>query len=159
MYTNVVLKGGEGIILRDLKGRYKHGRCTPREGNMFKLKAMKEADAIVVGVEPAKRLNLDAEVRKDAFGSTKRSFKKGEHHNVEALGALVAMTEEGIRFNCGTGFHEQGCSAGDVNTLDRWALWRVKDQLIGRWFTFKSQGVGVKEKPRMPVFLRWRDPK
>ena len=40
--------GGEGLILRSLRGRYKHGRCTMKEQNMLKLKAFDTIDGIVI---------------------------------------------------------------------------------------------------------------
>lgn len=38
MYQSVLANGGEGLILRDPAGGYRHGRCTRREALMFKLK-------------------------------------------------------------------------------------------------------------------------
>jgi DNA ligase-1 len=52
-----------------------------------------------------------------------------------------------VEFDIGTGF-----------TADqRQLLWSVGDNLIGRVVKYKSQPTGVKEKPRFPVFLGFRD--
>jgi DNA ligase 1 len=38
VYHSTLAEGGEGLMLRDPAGGYKHGRCTPRERTIFKMK-------------------------------------------------------------------------------------------------------------------------
>jgi ATP-dependent DNA ligase len=38
MYDDVRSRGGEGLVLRDPRASYRHGRCSPKEGAMFKVK-------------------------------------------------------------------------------------------------------------------------
>jgi DNA ligase-1 len=52
-----------------------------------------------------------------------------------------------VTFEIGSGF----------SAADRIRLW--KDKPIGRIVKYKSQPVGVKDKPRFPVFLGFRDEK
>lgn len=75
--------GYEGLIVRAIDGRYKHGRSTANEGLLLKLKRFTDAEAAVVGFE---RL-------------------VSENEKVAMLGALVVEDiKTGVSFNVGTGF-------------------------------------------------------
>ena len=63
------------------------------------------------------------------------------------MGALIVRDiVTGIEFNIGTGF--------DASQRDQ--IWADRDQVIGKTLTYKSFHIGVKEKPRHPVFKFWR---
>ena len=55
--------------------------------------------------------------------------------------------ESGVEFRIGTGFDQ----------ADRDSLWRAEGGVLGRIVKYKFFPVGVKEKPRHPVFLGFRD--
>ena len=70
-FTKEVESGGEGLIIRDPNGGYKHGRCTTKEGIMFKLKPFEEISGVVIGVNARKKLVDGAKEVINTFGKTK----------------------------------------------------------------------------------------
>lgn len=146
-YEQEVLdEGYEGLILRDPRGKYKFGRSTLREKGMIKLKRFLDAEATVIGVEELMSNQNEAEL--DERGYTKRSSHQENKVPMNTLGALVCRTPEGVEFNIGTGF----------DAASREVLWRLRGALPGRTVKYKYFPVGIKEKPRHPVFLGFRDP-
>ena len=141
-------RGGEGGIIRDPSGPYKHGRCTLLENNMFKLKVVERDVAEVIGYLPLKRIRESIDREFDEFGHPKRVSKKDELEQVEELGALVVKFEDKI-FKIGSGFDERG------GEKDRRLLWNERDTLIGKKVLFKHMAQGAKDLPRLPIFLGW----
>lgn len=146
-YEEALLEMGfEGVMLRSYDGMYKEGRATPTEGTLFKLKRFCDAEAVVVGWEElAHNMN---EQQRSFTGLAKRSSHKANRVAGGVLGALVCQLPGGVRFNIGSGFTQE----------ERVQLWEIRDQLKGRLVKYKFFPVGVKDKPRFPVFLGWRDP-
>lgn len=139
-------EGYEGVMLRDPSGPYKEGRSTAKEGFLLKLKRFQDAEARVVGVEQMMQ-NTNAP-KKNALGHTERSSHKAGKKAMPLLGGLVVRDmETGVEFTIGTGF----------TLADRAKLWKERRGLAGRLLKYKSQPTGVKDKPRFPVFLGWRD--
>lgn len=137
--------GYEGLILRDPEAPYKMGRSTMKEGYLLKLKRFVDAEAEVIGFEERMANNNAATISE--LGRTKRSSHQAGKSGRGDLGALVCRTDEGVEFNVGTGF----------NDSERAAIWADRDQFLGRLAKYKFFPVGVKEAPRHPVFLGWRD--
>lgn len=137
--------GYEGLILRDPTGHYKMGRSTVNEGLLLKMKRFVDDEAEVVGFE--ERMHNGNEATVSELGRTKRSSHKAGKSGRGDLGALVCRTSDGVEFNIGTGFSD----------AQREAIWGSRDQYLGRLAKFKYFPVGVKEAPRHPVFLGWRD--
>lgn len=137
--------GYEGLILRDPNAPYKMGRSTMKEGYLLKLKRFVDAEATVIGFEERMANNNAATISE--LGRTKRSSHQAGKSGRGDLGALVCRTDEGVDFNVGTGF----------NDSERAAIWADRDQFLGRLAKYKFFPVGVKEAPRHPVFLGWRD--
>lgn len=137
-------QGYEGIMLRTLDSKYKFGRSTLREQYLLKLKRFADAEATIIGYEPLQRNHNTAE--KDAFGLMKRSTHIENKIDAPLLGNLIVRTEAGIEFSIGTGFTEN----------QRSDLWNCRENLIGQVIKYKYQEVGVKDKPRFPVFLSFR---
>lgn len=137
--------GYEGLILRDPYAPYKMGRSTAREGYLLKLKRFVDAEAVVIGFE--ERMHNGNEATISELGRTKRSSHKANKSGRGDLGALVCRTAEGIEFNIGTGFTDS----------ERQRIWDSPDHFLGKYVKFKYFPVGVKEAPRHPVFLGWRD--
>lgn len=138
--------GYEGVMVRSLTGPYKCGRGTLREGYLLKIKRFDDAEAVVVGYEEL--MHNDNEAKKDAFGRTERSSHKENKRPAGVLGKLILKhPETGIEFGCGTGF----------DAAQRKKLWENPDELLGKLVKYKSFNIGVKEAPRHPVFLGFRD--
>lgn len=137
-------QGYEGLILRDPVAPYKMGRSTVKEGYMLKLKRFSDAEYKVVGFE--ERQHNGNEAKTNELGKTKRSSHQSGKTGRGDLGALI-LQGDGFTFNCGTGFTDD----------ERDHIWRNRDQFHGKMAKVKSFKIGVKDKPRHPVFLGWRD--
>lgn len=138
-------QGYEGVMLRRSDGAYKHGRSTLREGILLKLKRFADSEAIVIGFTELET-NTNAATT-DNLGHKVRSSHKTGKVGAGKLGSLVVRdVVSGVEFDIGTGFDEAA----------RVALWEDREHLAGRQLTYKYQPVGVKDKPRFPVFKGWR---
>lgn len=142
----LLAQGYEGAILRQPDGLYKFGR-SGKTGPLLKLKRYVDFEAEVVGVY--EEMRNDNVATRNALGRTERSSHKDGKVGKGTLGGLVLRAingpAEGVEFRCGTGF--------DART--RQELWGAA--LIGHVAKVKSFPIGVKDKPRHPVFLGWRD--
>ena len=138
--------GFEGVMVRSADGKYKEGRGTTREGLLLKLKRFSDAEAEVIGyAEKMHNMNV---ATKDAFGRSERSSHQENKVGVDTLGKFVCRDlETGIEFGVGTG----------MDDAQRAEFWANKDDLIGKIIKYKFFSIGVKEAPRHPVFLGFRD--
>jgi DNA ligase-1 len=137
--------GYEGIIIRNPQGRYKYGRCTIKEANAFKLKRFEDDEAVIIGWEEEMYNGNDAEVNE--LGRTKRSTKQSGMSGKGTLGAFICKTRDGVEFKIGSGFDQQ----------DRENFWQNKSSLLGYIVKYKHFPIGVKDKPRHPIFLGFRN--
>lgn len=139
--------GYEGGILRDPNSRYKLGRSTLREEIMLKVKKYLDAEGTVVSYE--EQLHNANEATINELGHTTRSSHQSNMVKKGVLGALTLRCDlfPGVTFNVGTGF--------DDNL--RRQLWENKESLLGRTVKFKYFSVGLKDRPRFPVFQGFRD--
>jgi DNA ligase-1 len=149
-YEEALLKQGyEGVMLRRLDGPYKQNRSTLREAYLVKVKRFEDSEAVITGYEPLYR-NLN-QLETDERGYAKRSHASDGKVADELLGKVyVRDLSTGVSFSVGSGFTES----------QREALWKVRDShLVGRIIKYKSfKNAGVKDAPRHPIFLGFRDP-
>jgi DNA ligase-1 len=139
-------KGYEGVMLRAPDGPYKHGRSTFNEGWLLKLKRFEDSEAEIVGFEPL--MHNANEAKRNKLGQLERSSHKSGKVAMNMLGSLaVKDVNTGVLFGIGSGF-----TAGQ-----RTELWVKRKTLKGRIVKYKYQPTGVKEKPRFPVFIGFRD--
>lgn len=144
-YEEVQLDAGyEGLILRDPMAPYKCGRSTAKEQYLLKLKRFTDAEFVVVGFE--ERMHNGNEATTSALGRTKRSSAVAGKSGRGDLGALICQGE-GFTFNVGTGFSDS----------ERAEIWNNQTAYEGRLAKVKFFAIGMKDKPRHPVFLSWRD--
>lgn len=138
-------QGYEGLMLRDPKGGYKFGRSTTSEGTLLKMKRRLQSEAVVIGfVEQMHNAN---EAKTDNLGYTERSSHQANMVPMGVLGALtVRDLKTGVEFNVGTGF----------TAADREIIWRKRHEHIGSHISYVYLPVGVKDKPRHPVWAGWR---
>lgn len=138
--------GYEGIMIRSLGGYYKPGRSTLKEGWLLKLKRFVDSEAEILGCQEL--MHNANEATTNELGHQERSSKKAGLVGRNTLGALqVRDVKTGIAFDIGTGF------TAEV----RKNLWLLRKTLPGKLVKYKYQPVGVKDKPRFPVFLGFRD--
>lgn len=137
-------KGFEGLMARDPDGEYKFGRSTLKQGWLLKLKRFEDSEAKVIGWEPLKHNHNIAQL--NALGHQERSTKQaGKQVDASLMGALVVQdTKTKVEFGIGTGFTEAQRRS-------------YRDNVVGLTVKYKYQPTGVKEKPRFPVFLGFRD--
>ena len=137
--------GYEGLITRLPDALYKFGRSTIKEQGMVKIKRFQDAEATVIDFEEL--MHNDNEAKQNELGYTARSSHKENQVPMCTLGALICETPNGIRFKIGTGF----------SASDRQDFWNKRKSIKGMLVKYKSFDIGVKDKPRHPVFLGFRD--
>jgi DNA ligase-1 len=140
--------GYEGAMIRSLEGRYKEGRCTLREQNIFKRKPFEECDAEIIGLEEAME-NLNEKVV-DAQGLSKRSSHQENKYPKDTLGMFVLLStrwSKPFKAACGKGF----------NDAEKKKIWDDRHSYLGRVCTVKYQKYGSIDAPRMPKVTRIRD--
>ena len=143
-YETMCLNAGyEGLILRDPNAPYKMGRSTAKEQILLKLKRFTDSEYVVVGFE--ERMRNDNVATTNELGRTARSSHQENKTGRGDLGALI-LQGDGFTFNCGTGFTDQ----------ERDEIWQNRSTYLWRLAKVKSFLIGVKDKPRHPVFLGWR---
>lgn len=139
--------GYEGVMLRDPNGPYKQNRSTLREGILLKVKRFQDSEAVVLDYELLNR-NLN-EKTKDERGYSKRSTSQDGKVADDLIGSLLVRDlHTGVVFSIGSGFSES----------QRYQLFNSRDSLRGQIVKYKSFSIGVKEKPRFPIFLGFRSP-
>ena len=95
--------------------------------------------------DPINAIRIFNEKEVDERGYTKRSSHKDNKVASGVMGALVVKDlVTGVEFEIGTGF----------TAVDREALWLASP--VGKIVKYKFFPVGVKDKPRHPVFLGFR---
>lgn len=144
--SEALAAGYEGVICRDPAGRYKYGRSTEKEGGMFKVKRFLDGEARIVGFKEEMHNANEAFVGE--LGQTKRSSHQDNKIGKGTLGAFEAVDlVTGASVSVGTGF-----------TADqRRDFWRRRAELENHIVKYKHFPHGVKDAPRHPVFLGFRD--
>lgn len=160
--------GEEGLILRSPEGKYKCGRCTLKEQNVFKLKPYINFDAQVTGVVQSTEVDPNAEKKTNELGRSVTSKKKEDRILIEKASAFwVKYCTE-----CnGTGKAMNGsepCTCPFCKDLkvvlaktdeEKEEIWRNKESYIGKWIQYKGMMIGAKDVPRHPVMERFREDK
>ena len=142
----VVTRGYEGVILRALDAPYKQGRSTLKQGWMLKMKRFEDSEAEILDFVELQHNDNEAEV--DERGYTKRSSHQENKRAGGVLGTFVVRDiHHGWLFEIGTGFSAE----------QRKNLWEGRKYLKGKLVKYKYFPVGMKDKPRHPVFLGFRD--
>ena len=139
--------GHEGVMLADPLARYKFGRATTKGGELLKVKRFTDGEARIIDMEEEMFNGNEAETNE--LGRTKRSTAKAGLVGKGTMGALIVRDEKtGVEFNIGTGFTAE----------DRKWFWEQRFIHEGKrtLIKYKSFPVGVKDKPRHPVYLGLR---
>ena len=136
----------EGLVVRPGWSEYKFGRSTPRQQWMTKLKLFNDSEARVVGFE--EKLENQNKPELDELGYQKRSTSKKGMVPAGTLGSLlVEDIHTGVKFSCGSG----------LNDDDRRTIWDNQEVFLGKTIKYKWHVTGVKDKPRAPIFLGFRN--
>ena len=137
--------GYEGVMLRDPHGLYKFGRATTKENILLKVKDFMDDEAEVIGFK--EKLHNDNPAGTDAFGRTERSTAKAGLVATNTLGGFVLRRSDGREFTCGSG----------LNDALRKKIWSNKKSYLGKLVKNKFMTTGIKDLPRHPVFIGFRD--
>ena len=140
--------GYEGMMLRCPDGLYKQGRATGTEQTLLKVKRFSDAEAVVIGyAEETTKTHL--EKVQDINGEWNRPSGKGLAKGKGTLGKLLVRDiKTGAEFGVGSGFKRE----------ERELWWNNPDDLLGKIVKYKFFDVGVKDAPRFPTFIGFRDP-
>ena len=148
VFDQVLLKGYEGLILRDPNGKYKFGRGTIKEGLIYKVKPFVTFDAKITGVEQATEVNEDAEKKTNELGRSVTSKKKDDRHLIEKASAFW-VDYEGKPLKVVLAMTDP----------EKMGVWLNRASLIGKTIEYKGMLVGSKDVPRHPVMIRYREDK
>lgn len=142
--TNIILAGGEGIMLRKPHSPYKHGRSTLKEFLLVKVKPTEIAEAIIVGFKELMRYSDEGTV--SLTGALVHSKRKSNLMAGNTLGALIVKSFRwNATFEIGTGF----------TSVQRHFIWNNKQMHEGKRVMFKyQQNRSKKDRPISPVFER-----
>lgn len=144
--SNTLEQGYEGIILRAPNAPYKQNRSTLREQFLIKLKRFEDSEAVIIGMEEL--MHNANEAQESNIGLTKRQTLQENLVGMNTMGALLVRDiHTGVEFKIGTGFTQ----------AQRDQFWRFGEGVKGELVKYKYFPVGVKDKPRHPVYLGFRD--
>ena len=141
-----VAMGEEGVMIRSPYGTYKQGRSTYREGYLLKIVRHVRDEATIIGMVEQEENCNDAITQ--ATGLTKRSSHQANKHGKNILGAFICDWK-GHKLKIGTG-------EGLTHEMRRHIWLRPKDY-IGKTITFKYKPFGMKDLPRAPIFVGFRN--
>lgn len=147
--TKQVGLGHEGIMINDPRAIYKFGRATTKGGELLKVKRFVDSEAVVIGIE--EEMFNGNEAQTNELGRTKRSTAKAGLTGKGTMGALIVRdVKTGVEFNIGTGF--------TADERIEWWNWLKAPNKGAEPFIIKYKffPVGVKDKPRHPVYLGLR---
>lgn len=137
--------GGEGLIARKVDSKYKFGRSTLKEGYLYKMKFYDQQEFKVVGF--TEQMHNANEAVVNELGRTSRSLAKDGLVPKDTLGALILEMPDGRQFQCGTGFSESF----------RKVIWLNREDYLGKQVSIRYMATGIKDCPRHPVFVSFRD--
>lgn len=138
-------QGFEGIMMRDPLGYYKMGRGTFREGLIYKLKRFKDSEAKILDVLPMMENHNTLET--DELGYAKRSSSKANLVESNIAGKFQVLYNDDVL----------DVAPGSFNHADRKEILKNKEQYIGKILKFRYFLHGIKDKPRFPRALGFRD--
>jgi len=146
--AQMLSKGYEGIMIRDPYAPYRYGRCTTKEGYIFKYKPFDDVEAVIVGFEEQMENHNEKVVSE--LGTSKRSSHKANKTLKGTLGKFILKADKWPdTFKCGTGV--------GLTAKLRKEIWEDREGYLGKVVTIKYQKYGSLDKPRIPIFKGFRD--
>lgn len=136
--------GGEGLILRNPDGEYKFGRSTPKQQLSIKVKFFEQDEFEVIGF--TERMHNANQAKINELGLQERSSHKDNLIPMNTLGSLILKYGDDS-FQMGTGFTDE----------QRQEIWNNRDKYLGKFVSIRYMSVGLKDRPRIPSFIGWRD--
>lgn len=149
LVDNFLKLGYEGAMLRSATSPYRQGRSTVKENYLLKVKPMADAEAMVTAIN--EQMANTNEAKKDELGRTKRSTAKAGKVGKGTAGSFTVLALNGPHAGQ---YFDIGSGLDDATRQD---IWDNKEKYMDRVLTYKYQPVGNYKKPRLPIFLRFRD--
>jgi DNA ligase-1 len=146
--AEILEQGYEGLILRSPDGVYKFGRSTVNQQGMMKLKRFTDGEFLLLDIE--EEMENQNVAKTNALGRTERSSAQAGLVPKGRAGTLCARDiSSEVEFRIGTG----------LSDADKAWFWKHRRALVARGFVgkYKSFLIGVKDKPRFPVYLGPRE--
>jgi DNA ligase-1 len=145
-YEDKILEMGfEGVMMKAQMGAYKNGRGTYKQGLIYKLKRFQDDEGVIVGFVQGKS-NQNVQER-DELGYAKRSTKKDGMVATETLGKFLVDFKG----------NEIEVAPGHFNHEERKWIWEHQFETMGKYLKFRHFTHGVKDKPRFPRAIGFRD--
>lgn len=142
--AELLSKGYEGAMLKNPSSYYKNGRSTLRSQECLKLKPFIDDEGYVIGYK------YEQENTNEAFtnelGNTTRSSSQLGKFDKPLIGALQLQSPN---------FSQPFWVSGFTSELKA-RMFAERESLIGRIVTFKHQPCEVYDRPRHPIFRRFR---
>lgn len=138
-------QGFEGIMLNDPVAPYKNGRSTFNQGWLLKLKRFEDCEGALIAFEPTYH-NTNEKVR-DELGYAKRSQAKEGLVPIGMVGKFIVESEWGpIEVAPGMFTHDE-----------RTYIWENQNKFLMKSLKYRFFKHGMKDKPRFPRAIGWRD--
>lgn len=145
-YKCCIDDGYEGAIFRR-NMPYKCGRSTAKSQETIRMKPSADSEAVVIGFNEAMQNNNEKKVNE--LGQSERSSHKENKIEKGMLGSFTCI--DSITGQIIT------VSAGKLSAEERISIWKYQEQFGGKILKYRSMTVGVKDKPRFPRFISWRE--
>ena len=144
IFDSEISKGGEGVIIRNPDMPYKFGRSTAKEQSLLKMKPFVTFDSKVISIQERMENTIESETN-ELGHSFKRRFQ--ENMVPTGIASTATVTYEDTTVDV--------VFTGDEDF--RREIWTNRDKYIGKYLEYKCMLVGSKDRPRHPVFLRFRE--
>lgn len=146
-YSYCIDSGFEGAIFRrDMA--YKCGRSTAKSQETIRMKPSADSEAVIIGFKEAMINNNEKTINE--LGNTERSSHKENKIEKGMLGSFICIDSiSGEEITVG---------AGKLKAEERIAVWKHRDEYYGgKILKYRSMTAGVKDKPRFPRWIDWRE--
>ena len=151
--------GYEGVILRDPDGLYKEGRSDSKM-QCWRIKRFIEEEILVTSILEGSKNNNEKKVNE--LGRTERSSHQENMQPNGEVGTIIGtLLKDVVHPVTGNILFKEGLevqvSPGEMTQDECKFYWNNQDQIIGKVIKFKTFPQGVKDKPRFPTFVCFRD--
>lgn len=152
-YTNALVQGYEGVILRNPGATYKQGRSTLKAQDLLKLKPFKDSEAVVFDTYEATE-NQNQEYINE-LGHTARSSHKANKRGNGMIGGFIVKDVDAQGNVCSD--VEYRVAAGRLTHEERKHIFANWELYYGKILKYRHMPTGAKDAPRFGRFIAWRD--
>ncbi len=136
----------EGAMYRKFDGHYRFDRSTAVEMCLMKLKRDEDMELVVIGFEEA--MHNGNEAFKDAYGRTVRTSHQENKTGLGRVGKFLVVYN-GLLLKV---------APGKFKHKELEEIWNNQHKYLGQLLKFRYFPHGMKDLPRHPRALGWRDP-